>query len=285
MIELVVVIAILAVLIGIAVPAVTAALENQRRNSTMATLKTLEAAIAEFARAKPLGRDRDYFGSLPPDYWVWEPSPSTYEAYTDSNSNGRWDPGEAIQNDQTHNDDEGYGWYNHRRLASDFPNISANDGVQRRIGGAWQPCEPDVAEGDYRSIESLYFYISQLSPTGAQILSRLSNKIVTNKDLCNGQPCPDKVILGKLPNDNADEANGKHIDLFEVRDAWDTPLRYLVRRRGGDQNPRFEWEIRSAGPDGVFGNPDPARQPPNAFPYEAMFTDQDESDDVFLRGE
>ncbi len=274
MIELVVVIGIIGLLLTILVPAVNALLESNRSKTTLSTMKVLENAIERYKSERPLGGIVDA-GTLPPDYFLWEPDtpPPIYEywnpATDDANSNGRWDYGEVVNDDQTQPEDEGRGWWNRTILTAHFPQVSLKDGVQRRINNAWVPAQPNFAERDYRSIESLYFYMSQLSPQGRQILNTLPQSIVQNKDQCGGATCPDIVILGIDKASTATpppfDPNGKRIELVEVNDAWGRPLRYKVRPLASEH----EWELRSAGPDGKF-----------SFP----FTPQEQSDDVPLRG-
>ncbi len=289
LVELMVVIGIIALILAIAVPAAMSAISAQRVKTTLSTMKVLENAIERFVAEKPLagtGIIGRYYGALPPDTYTL-----LCEDFDDSTSgpkdNGLWDEGETL--DDTNGNDR----YDPAALGTDLTasqpcrgtvsGISAKNGsgLVRTPAGTPDP-DPEplsdnpyptpnakLFDADYRSIEALVFFISHLSPQGKTILGQLPNQTV-NSDTCGNAPCPDYVIVGMTSAGMADTTNGQRIELSEIVDAWKRPLRYAVRRTGGDASVRHEWELRSAGADGKFAR---------------MFSEQSESDDVFLRGQ
>ena len=102
--------------------------------------------------------------------------------------------------------------------------------------------------------------------------------------MCSSGPCPEKVIFGldpktKPPVTKTDLLHGEQVDLMEISDAWGKPMRYQVNRFGSTQSPVWRWELRSAGPDGIFSK-DLTSAPTN---YSGMFLTEDKSgDDVIL---
>jgi prepilin-type N-terminal cleavage/methylation domain-containing protein len=267
MIELMVVVGILGLLLAIILPTANRVLQNTKIKSTLATMQVVENAIARFESDRPLGTTA--YGNFPPPSFSTNVfTIPTRETFTDTNTNGVWDWApvpEAITND------DGNGMYDRVYIRLVVAGLSKAPGFTPIIGR--NPGGTPDAEGpepyftkDFLSIESLYFFISQFSPQGKAILSKLPASMVMNKDICGGVSCPDVLIYDSNKNDTMDPATDSRVDLFEIYDSWDRPLHYMVRPTPNG----FEWELRSAGPDGKF---------------DVMFTPEDQSDDVVLKGQ
>lgn len=304
MLEMLIVVGVIAILLAIAIPGGIYASNKAKKNSTLSNMEVLANAIQQFSDENPLpfhdSDDRSLknakmsYGRFPPDWYSVKDTdnPELFDfATNDTNRNFRWDFGETWHRDDS---DRRYSGMNVRWVLPGITGDSSFQALVRTGPGAGQT--PDLENPndhpqsywtkDYRSIESLYLFISQLSPKGKMILDGLPRQMVTNEDLCGGgSKCPDQLVFDTNRNRRNDsievEINGrpervynlrdtdKSIDLFEVRDAWGTPLRYQVNVYGQAQDfsllksqdlepvkrsLRYEWEIRSAGPDGVFAN-------------------------------
>ncbi len=297
LLELMVVVGIIGLLLAIVIPSTLAILTKQKKNNTTANMEVLKTAIQTFESKKPLGdkykntaRGFPYFGFLPPDHFIFHPATTSppqesWDPTTqDLNKNGFWDPGEPITGDQPDKADEGHNRFNPVHVENDLL-VGQLRGVQRKINGTWQPDDPlpggMTVNEDGRSSETLYLYLSRLCPECQTVLTKLPVQILTNNDQCSTGSCPDKVILGIKPNTNptqADEDNGQHVDLTEIRDAWGKPIRYQVERVGSLQSPSWKWELRSMGADETFTTDS------NGVP--TMFIPQEQSgDDVIVSGD
>ncbi len=310
MIELMIVVGIIAILGSLILPTASRLIENSKISNTKRTMEIVQNAINKYKERNPLGNStlwknalKNYFGTLPPDFFQWDPDTTKYEYFlptSDDNGNGIWDLREVYNNEQLPPGYEGNptlplpgGRYNPVILCGDFSkSVAMTNGVIRRTSNGWEVATkatpgPDYSAIDYRSIEALYLYITELCPEGKDILKKVP---LGNKDTCSGAACPDAVIFGlKDPNVMPTEAlpmndaRARVVDLNEVLDAWGRPLRYQVRpyrsmvEGEDDSGPvtsavpnAWQWELRSAGADEQFS---------------PMFSDEPQSDDVVLRGQ
>ena len=100
---------------------------------------------------------------------------------------------------------------------------------------AYSPDDQKVMRYARSTIECLYYFLDEV-PACRKMLSRLSEKSVTNDD-------QDSVTVVIAPNTLTKP-------LLEVNDAWQHPIRY--QKQGAGNFPT----LTSAGPDGVFDTAD-----------------------------
>lgn len=249
LVEIIVVVAIIGLLAGIALPVASGILDTTKVRSTRATMDVLATAIEEYRRGAPLMRDAtdlctvdsvsltnaSLFGPLPP-------TPSA-----DLAEHNPWKS--SLPDDP--------------RTGPKFAGATWDESglVNRLLGGRFLlpgpqalPAAPVVnARQSFATIESLVLFIKVFSPTGALLIERLPAKVRTNEDR-------DQVLLYVLDPRNPGNRPQQLIDLIEIRDAWNRALQYNVQILFLDEPWNssvlgWKWEIRSAGADGVFGTP------------------------------
>jgi type II secretory pathway pseudopilin PulG len=266
-----VVVGIILLLMGIAIPVSSGVLKHSQAKATEATLETVKNAIEVFASEKPLHGHGFVFdpASGPGDTWggncyeLFGPLPPSPVAWLSHKSAGRLSG-----------------------LAPSFP--ETNPLVNKNA-----PCPTDTGDkfkaileyyiesstyttGDadsrerYATSECLLIFLRTYSPQARAIVAKLG-KALTNEDR-------DTIVR----NNQAEE-------LFELRDTWGNPVRYTVHYMGKVVGAKlYRWELRSAGADGKFADVMPLvdnygtySSIPNPFSAKG---EEDTGDDVIVSG-
>lgn len=261
LIEMIVVVAIIGLLLAIAVPVSVALVKSNQSKLTATTLEMVKNAIDTFQSRKPLrnqlgvffydgvndgGNYWRLFGPLPPSptarlsylssppsplYWNWTSpeDPVTAQKFADPMSAPN----------------SGIGGILDRYLNCNLPapwSITNPRYIYAKMGTGGAVYLPNVdavtSRNSYPTIECLIFFLRNYSPEAKTIIDKLG-KALTNED-------SDFVVdVSIVPNTKLD-------DLFEVRDAWSKPIQYNFQALLVPGGRRLIWELRSAGPDGVF---------------------------------
>jgi prepilin-type N-terminal cleavage/methylation domain-containing protein len=106
------------------------------------------------------------------------------------------------------------------------------------------------AEYYYKDIELALLFIRIQNPQAWQVLEKAGGKVLTNQDR--------DLLEFDLNNSGSIEID-ERFDLFEISDGWGRPIQYWVRGErmltNDSDGPRMRlaYALRSAGPDGVFG--------------------------------
>jgi len=262
LVELIVAMSILVLLVAITVPVASSLIKGAKVKNTLVTLQVLQSAIAEYAHERPMQGD----SSKVCEACSTACTPTIFaddDCHKYAGLFGPYPPSPISPFDLEHTvpecvvSDPAVLPAN-LALTSDKFNLLLKIYLRAARPANPAPPYPDV----YASVEALVLFLRTLSPGAEAILKKLPDGRLTNQDgdvvqIPHGQP-PVQVEL---------------VDLFEVVDAWGHPIRYAVLAilppPGVVGEPRWEWELRSAGPDEIFS---------------AMFTPEDQSDDVILRG-
>lgn len=251
LVEMIVVISIIALLLALAGIGVNSVVHSRRVSATQLTMQTIETAIREFEKDRPveamdIGTGLDY-----PRYQAWfnhlPPSPVT-----------PWSLARALTRPPGF-DPAYYETDNASAVAvaEQFTGLTTQymraGGRRWRLPDGTERSSPPKPTEDYASIECLVLFLTQFSPNAKAIIDKLPAEQKPNKD-------NDRVLLPGDPS----------CPLIEITDSWGKPLRWAVipfdQSVAANQNLPVRWELRSAGKDGVFSRP--------------FFTPADQSDDV-----
>lgn len=271
LIEMVVVVAIIALLLAISVPVSSGLLNSQKARATEAMFETVRNAIEVFQTEKPLknhqrifelGSHWDMFGPLPP-------SPTALLTWADPGDSDLWLSGPEM--------DAKTGL-----LSNDKPGIRTREKfigkdmlIESYLQGEYRfPTTLSTqAPMKYATTECLLVFLRRFSPQARTIVDRV-NKFMTNED-------KDYVELLDPATGNP-YSDPKREDLPELRDAWGNAVRYTVRFTGPVVGGRmYRWELRSAGADGKFGDIVDKNGIPDPFTTEA---ERYSGDDVVVSG-
>lgn len=218
LVELIVVMAILAILLTLAVAVSTRVIESNREKLTFSHFHIIEAALDAFAHENPLS--------------AWR-SNARYEA-----NYGPYPPTANLV-----------------FLAADdgIANVHLRERLLGRRGSSetslepfllnWRPGEaqPEIQEVDHEldSSKALYFFLTNFSPAARALINSLPDDQLTNAD---------NAAVVFAPGDP------RNIQLLEIRDPWGKPILYINDRRDDFVNAP-DGTRGSQQPDGQPDNP------------------------------
>lgn len=213
-------IGIIAVLLAIAVPAMTGMLRTRKIESTKATMQTLETAIEFFADEDPLaGGATIECGGVPmPSTTLFGPYPPTPSAFLSNQSGCE----KTSPRDDALNQDKM------------FSILDAYFGAELD--------DTDFSTGRHATIESLVFFLRRYSSSARDIIDGLPDAVRKDTDSAS-----DLVVISGAP-----------IELPEILDAWGRPIAYNVDTKFifdsnlNETGRKHQWELRSAGEDNNF---------------------------------
>ena len=255
LVEIIVVVTIIALLAGIALPVAGGVLDNMKARNTRSTLDLLATAIEEYRRADPF-KDG---GSCVPG----APSYST-DSYKNMFGSLPPSPTADLVNPSVGSPPAKYLWCppGDPRIGPKLSADRLDDGgiLRGYLGTDYFVASgvPAEARQMYATSECLVLFLKTQSPSAAKIVAGLPSKYATNKDL-------DRVKLYA----NALNLSGKSElkltqqqdqDLIEIRDAWNNAIEYTVKREwqkvgANVVHSGWSWELRSGGPDGKLALP------------------------------
>ncbi len=260
LVEIMVAIGIIAILLGIAIPAIIGVLKSRRVDATLSTLQTLETAIDMFAKDDPLGggasiecpadstivNSSALYGDFPPTptqrlHYVNNPSPICATTTMDPNDN------------------------ENTILKFEFILEGFFD---NEFASLEDPSRNQVPSKSHSSIECLIFFLRRYSTQARDIIDRMPDTVVKNTDAF--------VMVGNNRVYEELQIGTEAVTLDEVVDAWGRPVAYHVETgfifdsEGNVTGSRHRWELRSAGEDEQFA---------------PEFSPEDASDDVVVRSE
>jgi prepilin-type N-terminal cleavage/methylation domain-containing protein len=251
LVEIIVVISIIAILLALAGVGANSVINSRRVTATEMTMRTLETAIREFEKERPI-EAREIATGIPYETWFEHLPPCPVTSWHR--------PPPAIGAlPALYESDNSSTSYPATKVAVQFTDLIRRyfpPGTETRRwqlpNGALASMPPDATK-DYASIECLVLFLTQCSPKAKAIIDKLPESCKDNQD-------KDQVVF---------PFGGPLIELIEIKDSWDKPLRWAVMPFNQNDPANIglpvRWELRSAGKDGEFSPP---------------FTPADRSDDV-----